>query len=54
MQTFSSVLKVNGRILLSGFLINDKDDLIEEGKKNGLKFVENIELNNWSLLILSK
>ena len=54
MQTFSSVLKVNGKILLSGFLINDKDDLIEEGKKNGLKFVENIELNNWSLLILSK
>ncbi len=54
MSVYSSVLKEKGKIFLSGFLATDNKDLIEEAEKNGLKFVDNKELNNWSLLILSK
>lgn len=54
MAIYSNVLKENGWLLLSGFLINDVRDLVDEGIKNGLKFVDTFELNNWSLLILAK
>ena len=54
LSIYSKILNNNGKLLLSGFLINDKKELIDEGMKNGLKFVDSIELNNWSLLILGK
>lgn len=54
MAIYSKVLKEKGWLLLSGFLINDVSDLVDEGIKNGLKFVDTFELNNWSLLILAK
>ena len=51
---YSRVIKEKGKILLSGFLNHDKKDILEEAEKNGLNFVDSIELNNWSLLILTK
>jgi len=45
--TYASCLNKNGTLLLSGFYVEDIPLISEECAKNKLKFVENIERNNW-------
>jgi len=45
--TYASCLNANGTLLLSGFYIEDIPLISEECSKSKLKFVENIEKNNW-------
>ena len=45
--TYASCLKENGTLLLSGFYVEDIPLISEECGKQQLKFVENLERNNW-------
>ncbi len=45
--TYAACLNANGTLLLSGFYKEDIPLISEECKKYGLKFKENLELNNW-------
>jgi len=45
--TYASCLNENGTLLLSGFYRDDIPLISEECAKHQLKFVENIERNNW-------
>jgi ribosomal protein L11 methyltransferase len=46
-STYAACLNANGTLLLSGFYIEDIPLISKECEKNGLQFVENLELNNW-------
>lgn len=45
--TYASCLNENGTLLLSGFYVEDIPLISEECHKHQLKFVENLERNNW-------
>jgi len=45
--TYASCLNDNGTLLLSGFYVEDIPLISEECGKQELKFVENLERNNW-------
>ena len=45
--TYASCLNENGTLLLSGFYVEDIPLISEECGKHKLKFIENIERNNW-------
>jgi len=45
--TYASCLNENGTLLLSGFYVEDIPLISEECNKQQLKFVENLERNNW-------
>ena len=45
--TYASCLNDNGTLLLSGFYVEDIPLISDECEKHKLKFVENIERNNW-------
>ena len=45
--TYASCLNENGTLLLSGFYVEDISLISEECGKQQLKFVENLERNNW-------
>ena len=45
--TYASCLNENGSLLLSGFYVEDIPLISEECGKQQLKFVENLERNNW-------
>lgn len=47
LEKYSSKLRSGGLIFLSGFLDSDRDTILVEAKKNGLKFVKESEENHW-------
>lgn len=49
---FSSLLNKNGILLVSGFLLDDVEDLTIEAKTNGLQIVASKHKNEWLLLQL--
>ena len=46
-ETYASCLNDNGTLLLSGFYVEDIPLISDECEKHKLKFIENIERNNW-------
>ena len=54
MSVYSNCLKVDGKLLLSGFFTTDIDELRNAASNNGLKFVKMQEKNNWAMLMLEK
>ena len=54
MSVYSNCLKVEGKLLLSGFFTTDIDELRNAASNNGLKFVKTNEKNNWAMLMLEK
>ncbi len=54
MSVYSNCLKVEGKLLLSGFFTTDIDELRNAASNNGLKFVKMQEKNNWAMLMLEK
>ncbi len=54
MHIYSKSLKSGGKLLLSGFFNLDVNEILNKGNEYGLKFVDSIELNKWTLLILKK
>lgn len=44
---YAGCLPENGELYLSGFYTEDLDAIEKECNKHGLKFVENLERNNW-------
>ncbi len=51
---YSSLIKDNGLLVLSGFYSKDIDDLKEKAAKNKLSFLHAKTRNNWALIRLSK
>lgn len=47
MKYYAAALDVGGIIYFSGFYATDLKDIEEEASKNGMKFVSNLEKNNW-------
>ena len=47
MKYYANALLENGLIYFSGFYTNDLEDIVSEAGKNGLKFISNLEKNNW-------
>jgi len=47
MRAYGNSLKQNGKIIFSGFYLDDLDDIKNEAKQNGMNFVSNISRNNW-------
>lgn len=47
-------LKVGGKGILSGFLINQEEQVIEAHENQGLKMIHKIVENNWSTIIIEK
>lgn len=47
LNDYVKYVKQKGIILLSGFLNTDKEKIMEEARKVGLKFVKELEENNW-------
>lgn len=43
-------LKPGGKIFLSGFLISDREKILEEGKKYGLRLLKEKEENGWETM----
>lgn len=54
MEIYSSLLKNNGALLLSGFYTEDIDDLAECARRLGLELVSRQSKDNWAALILEK
>lgn len=51
---YSSLLKDNGLLVLSGFYTEDIDDLKEKAAQNNLRFLHTSKRNNWATMRLSK
>lgn len=54
LQVYASYLQDGGRLLLSGFFTSDIDDLVNEGKRFGMKVVHRDERDTWAALLLAK
>ena len=54
MSVYSNCLKIEGKLLLSGFFTTDIDELRKAASNNGLKFVKTNEKNNWAMIMLEK
>jgi len=54
MKSYTDALVDNGYIYFSGFYANDLPDIIDEAGKYGLKFVNNLEKNNWIAAVFNK
>lgn len=50
---YAKVLKKGGRLFLSGFYMEDLEDISREAKKNGLNFVSKREKNNWTTAVFN-
>ena len=48
----SKLLKEDGYLLISGFYIEDNEDLIKQSEKNNLKFIRSTNKDGWSSLLL--
>jgi len=53
LHLLSKQLKKNCILLLSGLLIDDKNDILQAAEKLGLKLINTIERNNWLSIRLS-
>ena len=51
---YSKYLNTPGRLLLSGFYINDLSEIKTKTAANGLKFVKHEELNDWAAAVFIK
>jgi ribosomal protein L11 methyltransferase len=51
---YEKFLKKGGLLLLSGFYVEDVDDLVSEGKKNNLSEMKRTDRENWAALLLQK
>ncbi|MBS1651140.1 MAG: 50S ribosomal protein L11 methyltransferase [Bacteroidetes bacterium] len=54
MNTYSTYLKSNGLLLLSGFFITDIDELIEKAKQQQLSFITKKSNNEWAALLFTR
>ena len=53
MAIYASSLKSNGKLLISGILLDDSEEIIDLGKINGLKHIEKSHKNKWAMLVFS-
>lgn len=54
LEAYTKFTKVGGTVVLSGFYVNDNDDLIARANEYGLQLVGQNEKNDWSSLIFVK
>lgn len=52
MPAYAAVLRPGGRLILSGFYMEDADQLIERGAELGLRLISQRERNRWAMLEL--
>ncbi|MGB0390854.1 MAG: 50S ribosomal protein L11 methyltransferase [Salibacteraceae bacterium] len=50
MATYSKAINYGGELHVSGFYKSDVDVLVQEAKKNGLKFVKSNSRNDWTTI----
>ena len=51
---YAAKLKPGGKIFLSGFLISDRDKILEEAKKNHLLVVKEYREKDWLTMVFEK
>lgn len=49
-EAISKIIKKNGLLLLSGLLISDEEEIINEYKKKGFRFIQSKRMNEWIAL----
>lgn len=54
LEKYVEKLKTGGKIFLSGFLSGDRERIMEEAEKNGLKLEKESEENNWETMCFIK
>jgi ribosomal protein L11 methyltransferase len=54
MKAYFHALKDNGKLLLSGFYVNDIKAIVEEATKTGFRFAGSSSLNEWAVVLLDK
>lgn len=54
MKFYADALLDGGYIYFSGYYTDDLSDIKDEASKHGLKFVNNLELNNWIAAVFVK
>lgn len=54
MQTYSSSLTSGGKIFLSGFYLEDLEDIKQAAQKNGLEYVSHQTRKNWVVAVAEK
>jgi len=47
-------IKMGGRIILSGLLITDEDDILKSYLQTGLKLIGHKRMDEWAALVLLK
>lgn len=47
MEAYGEAMNKGGKIMFSGFYLNDLDDIKNAAKPNGMNFVSHISRNNW-------
>ncbi|MBU2996941.1 50S ribosomal protein L11 methyltransferase [Cellulophaga baltica] len=52
--TYAKCLNESGTLFLSGFYSEDMPTILEACKENGLKYVSNLEKNNWIAVVCRK
>jgi len=53
MQELTQVAHLGSALILSGLLIEDQEDMIKLGEKNGWNFVKSQPLNGWVSLLFN-
>ena len=54
LHSYAAAVKSGGNIILSGFYHEDIPLLLEEGKKYGLEYVTDTQMDKWACLKLVK
>lgn len=54
MDELADITKSKGKLILSGILVEEEDEVIARAKEAGLRFEKSLQLNGWSALLLAK
>lgn len=54
MDDLAAVTKDGGKLILSGILVEEEDEVAARGKSAGLKLLKSARLNGWSAILLEK
>lgn len=54
LESYSSFIKKDGLLIMSGFFVEDTKELIDEAQQHNLEFYYTHSKDNWSILVLKK
>lgn len=54
LKAFTSMLDRKGYLVISGFFVQDVEDMVGVAQKHGMNFIRTLQSNNWASVILVK